>query len=48
MHGVVHRLIFLESIFRKNMWKSQQKTSLNVEKTLNIKEINNDRENRKN
>ena len=48
MHGVVHRLIFLESIFSKNMWKSQKKTSLNVEKTLNIKEINNDRENRKN
>ena len=39
MHGVVHRLIFLESIFSKNMWKSQQKTSLNVEKTLNIKEF---------
>ena len=48
MHGAVHLLIFLESIFSKNMWKSQQKTSLNVEKTLNIKEINNDRENRKN
>ena len=48
MHGVVHRLIFLESIFNIKYVEKSAENFIKCGKTLNIKEINNDRENRKN
>ena len=48
MHGVVHRLIFLESISNTKYVEKSVENNIKCGKPLNIKEINNDRENRKN
>ena len=48
MHGVVHRLIFLESIFNIKYVEKSVENITKCGKPLNIKEIKNDRENRKN